>query len=88
MSALARNLATQAVALLLLAACTTLIGSYSAEAYKNATELKARSLVLVAQSNDAFPQHEAAVENLMTDVTAAYGLISLLVSSAFGVVGP
>lgn len=61
-----------ALALAPLAACDPLISPYSAEAYGNATSLKARSLALMAKSGDAFAVHQDEVEVLLVDVDAAY----------------
>lgn len=60
------------LAALAISACEPLISPYSAEAYSNATSLKARSLAIVAKSGEPFPTHEEEVEQLLVDVDAAY----------------
>ncbi len=55
-----------------LAACDPLIGGYSAEAYKNATSLKARSLAMIDRAGRSYASQQNGVEALMTDIDAAY----------------
>ncbi|SFU03126.1 hypothetical protein [Sedimentitalea nanhaiensis] len=57
---------------LALAACDPLIGAYSAEAYKNATSLKARSLAMIDRSGRSYSSQQTDVTALMTDIDAAY----------------
>ena len=60
------------VCALALSACVATIANYSAEAYKNATELKAETAGLVAKSNEPYSKHKAEVEALNVKVDAAY----------------
>ncbi|MEM7439394.1 MAG: hypothetical protein AAF393_07335 [Pseudomonadota bacterium] len=53
-------------------ACTPLISPYSQEAYKTATELKARSLALIAKSSEPYRSNVTAVEDLSIRMNAAY----------------
>lgn len=66
----------QSITLFLLAfvltACDPIIGAYSAEAYKNATSLKARSLAMIDRSGKSYGSQEADAVALMTDIDAAY----------------
>jgi hypothetical protein len=57
---------------LLLLACTPLIASYNADAYKNATNLKAETGALIEKSGEPFAQNKPAVETLTTRINAAY----------------
>ncbi|MBK0326400.1 hypothetical protein I5535_03745 [Rhodobacteraceae bacterium F11138] len=57
---------------LVLAACDPLIGGYTAEAYKNATSLKARSLAMIDRAGRSYSSQQADVTALMTDIDAAY----------------
>ena len=56
----------------LMVACSPLIAPYDAQAYKNATDLKARSLALVDLSGDPYAQHEDTARQLAVDIDAAY----------------
>ena len=58
------------------AACETLIAPYSLEAYKNATSLKAETLVLIAESGDQFSDHENEVRALKTKMMAAQEFVA------------
>ncbi|MEM7300715.1 MAG: hypothetical protein AAF468_06490 [Pseudomonadota bacterium] len=58
--------------LLVLSACSPVIGEYSLQAYKNATELKARSIALLDKSTDPYVRHQAEAEELMVSINAAY----------------
>ena len=60
------------LSLVLLGACAALISPYSEEAYRNATSLKARSLALIAQSDEPYPAHSDQADQLMVDVDTAY----------------
>ena len=60
------------LAALLLGACDPLIGAYSAEAYRNATSLKARSLAMIDRSAQSYSSNASDATNLMTDISAAY----------------
>lgn len=55
-----------------LAACTPFAGAYSEQAYLNATSLKARSLALVAVSDQPYSAHGDDVAEVLTDIDAAY----------------
>lgn len=55
-----------------LAACDPFIADYSAEAYKNATSLKARSLAMIDRAGKSYSSQERDVAALMTDISAAY----------------
>ncbi len=67
-----RRHALTILAVLLLAACDPLFASFSPEAYKNATSLKARSLSLIDRSGTPYSSLADQVETLMTDIDAAY----------------
>lgn len=66
-----RNILSILVACLLMA-CAPLIAPYDAQAYKNATDLKARSLAMVEQSDDPYAKHAQSVRQLLVDMDAAY----------------
>lgn len=55
-----------------LSACTPFAGAYSEQAYLNATSLKARSLALVAVSDQPYSSHRDDVAEVLTDIDAAY----------------
>lgn len=52
--------------------CAPLIAEYSAEAYKNATSLKAETLALMDKSVEPFTSRRSEVEALTTKISAAY----------------
>ncbi|WP_238368742.1 hypothetical protein [Mesobacterium pallidum] len=60
------------LAIFALAACDPLMAPYSVEAYRMATELKARSLALVGKSSESYAMHEETAEALLIDIDAAY----------------
>jgi len=66
------DIAGRLLLVLVLASCTPLASPYSEQSYRNATELKAHSLALVAVSGEAFSQHQDEVRALLTDIDAAY----------------
>lgn len=72
MLALAKVVAARTLLLIALAACNPLIAPYSEQAYRNATSLKARSLILMAQSDAPFSAHATDAQLLVTDMAAAY----------------
>ncbi|MEE8264017.1 MAG: hypothetical protein V3R40_02035 [Gammaproteobacteria bacterium] len=53
-------------------ACSSLIATYSQAAYKQATSIKAESLVLMSKGTEPYNQHAQAVAALMLDVDKAY----------------
>jgi hypothetical protein len=55
-----------------LAACAPLIGPYSPTAYKNATSLKAETLVLMDKATEPYAKYEQKVESLMVGINKAY----------------
>ena len=55
-----------------LSACDPIIGAYSAESYKNATSLKARSLAMIDRSAKSYSSQASDAMALMTDINAAY----------------
>ena len=55
-----------------LSACDPLISAYTEQAYQNATRLKAESLALIAKSGQPFSSRQAEVEQLLTNIDAAY----------------
>lgn len=57
---------------LALSSCTPLIASYSLDAYKNATSLKAETLALIGESGEQYSAHEAEVKALTVKLSAAY----------------
>lgn len=63
---------------LTLAICLSLIGCdqianpYSAEAYKQATSLKAKSLALIKKGSQAYSSNAAQADALMVEISAAY----------------
>ncbi len=69
---MARRLSALFAILLLFGACDPLISSFSEEAYRNATSLKARSLALVVQSGEPYASHADDAETLLVDIDAAY----------------
>ncbi len=73
---MARRLSALFAILLLIGACDPLISSFSEEAYRNATSLKARSLALVDQSGEEYAAHRADAEQLLVDVDAAYEFVN------------
>ena len=56
----------------ILCSCAPIISPFTEEAYSTATSLKAQSLALVAKSDESFSKHQAAVDQLLVDVDAAY----------------
>ncbi|MFK7879684.1 hypothetical protein [Roseobacter sp.] len=56
----------------LLAGCGQLADPYSAEAYRQATSLKARSLALVAKGTESYTKHEQTAEVLLVDAASAF----------------
>ena len=54
------------------AACAQLAGSFSEQAYVNATSLKARSVSLIALSGGTFESHAAEAKQLSTDALSAF----------------
>lgn len=66
------NWSAVALLLLLLSGCDPLASPYSQQAYKNATDLKAQSLVLIAKSGEQYSRHAAEVEALRTEIEVAY----------------
>lgn len=57
---------------LILGGCASLIADYNLQAYKNATDLKARSVAIIDLSDESFSKHQDEVEKLMVDINAAY----------------
>jgi hypothetical protein len=55
-----------------LAACAPLISEYNADAYKNATTLKAETLSLIDKAGDSYGSRRIEAEALTTKVDAAY----------------
>ena len=60
------------LALVLLASCGPLIGAFNEQAYRNATDLKARSVALIAKSDEPYRQYRTAAEDLLLDIDKAY----------------
>lgn len=58
--------------LTIIPACAPLIASYSLEAYKNATTLKAETMALVGKSHEPYSRHAAEIEAHSTKLAAAY----------------
>lgn len=58
--------------LILLAGCDRLADPYSAEAYRQATSLKARSLALVGKGTEPYSKHEQTAEALLVDAASAF----------------
>lgn len=56
----------------LLIGCDRLADPYSAEAYKQATSLKARSLALVAKGTESYSKHEQTADLLLIDAASAH----------------
>jgi hypothetical protein len=57
-------------------ACAPLIAQYNAEAYKNATSLKAETLSLIDKAGEAYPTRKKDVEILTTKIDAAYEYVA------------
>ncbi len=55
-----------------LSGCAPLISEFNADAYKNATTLKAETLALVDKSGEAYATRRIEVETLTTKIDAAY----------------
>jgi hypothetical protein len=68
----ALKLAAVLVTLAIVAGCAPLIADYNAEAYKNATTLKAETLALMDKSTESFTSHRNDVDRLTTKINAAY----------------
>ncbi|WVX48522.1 hypothetical protein ROLI_016030 [Roseobacter fucihabitans] len=60
------------LAFMVLAGCERLADPYSAEAYKQATSLKARSLALVAKGTEPYSKHEQMADALLIDAASAF----------------
>ena len=60
---------------LLLAACTPLIGPYSPTAYENATSLKAETLALMDKADEPFAKHRVEVEQHRVKLQKAYEFV-------------
>lgn len=58
--------------LAVLMGCDRLADPYSAEAYRQATSLKARSLALVAKGTESYSKHEQTAEVLLVDAASAF----------------
>lgn len=67
-----RRLILFVVLLVAVAGCDPIISAYSAEAYKNATSLKARSLAMIDRSAQSYSSQASDATALMTDIDAAY----------------
>lgn len=57
-------------------ACAPLIAQFNAEAYKNATSLKAETLSLIDKSGEAYSTRKKEVEVLTTKIDAAYEYVA------------
>lgn len=55
-----------------LGACAPLIAEYNAEAYKNATTLKAETLAMMDKAREPYGRHRKDVDTLTTKINAAY----------------
>jgi hypothetical protein len=55
-----------------LAGCAPLIAGYSAEAYKNATTLKAEALAMIDKSGESYASRQKEVDALSVKIDAAY----------------
>jgi hypothetical protein len=58
--------------LLLLTACAPLIGPYSETAYKNATDLKPKTLAVLDKATEPYASHKIEVEALIVELKAAH----------------
>ncbi len=58
--------------LFFIAACTPLIGPYSATAYKNATSLKPQTLALMDKATGKYAAHHAVIETLTVELEKAH----------------
>ena len=61
-----------AFSLLLLLGCTPLANPFSAEALRQATALKARSLALINSGDEPFSRHQDRAEALLISIAEAY----------------
>ena len=55
-----------------LSACTPFASPYSAEAFRQATTIKAQSLALIKDATDDFKIHEARADALLINISEAY----------------
>ncbi len=60
------------VLLILLHACTPLIGPYSPTAYSNATSLNAKTLALMDKTTETYQERKMQVEELLVEIDSAY----------------
>jgi hypothetical protein len=61
--------------LILLFACSPLIGPYSPTAYENATSLKAATLGLMDKATEPYASHAAGIDALMVEIDKAYEFV-------------
>lgn len=64
------------IAALFIHGCTPIIAEFEVQAYKNATDLKARSLGIIDVSNEPYSKHQTNAEKLLTDINAAYEFVA------------
>lgn len=57
---------------LVLTGCTSIIAGYNLQAYKNATDNKAKSIALIELSDQPYTNHRVLAEKLLVDIDAAY----------------
>jgi len=55
-----------------LGGCAPLIADYNAEAYKNATSLKAETLAMIDKAGESYGRHRRDVDTLTTKINAAF----------------
>lgn len=63
---------TTLLLLLLLTACAPLVGPYSETAYKNATDLKPKTLAVMDKAEEPYATHKDEVEALVVELKAAH----------------
>jgi len=68
--------------LLILAACTPLIGPYSPTAYQNATSLKAETLALMDKATQPYAENEQKIDDLNIRINAAYEYVNGMPSNS------
>jgi hypothetical protein len=62
--------------LLIVTACTPLIGPYSPTAYQNATSLKAETLAIMDKAIQPYAENELKIDDLKVRIDAAYEYVN------------
>lgn len=69
--------------LLLMTACAPLIGPYSETAYKNATDLKPKTLAAMDKAEEPYATHKADIEALVVELKAAHEYVNGVPQNGF-----